>query len=107
MLGDVLNYTVGYQVPHWESPAYPPATVGRRDRESRNFQIAYVLSRQSGNGEGVAGPGDGYEMRERPQFTGVFPAQNRCNRVGSRDEEEVGIWIRRPNVTQCIDGERG
>ena len=42
VLGDVLDDTVGNQVPDGESPSHPAAAIGRRYRQCGNFEQAYV-----------------------------------------------------------------
>lgn len=60
VLGDVLNDTIGHQIPNRKPPTHPASTVRGGYRQRRHFKRAYALLWQTANGEGVSWPRNCY-----------------------------------------------
>ena len=106
VLGDVLDDPIGHQVPHRETPAHPVPAVGRRDRKCRNLQQAYVLLGQTRNGQHMSRATHSHEVSELPELVDVLPGEDLRDRVGTGDEEEIGVGPFRADVAQRVDRER-
>src|SRR6478735_3980840 len=106
VFGDVLDDTVGHQVPHRGPAADPCPAVGRGDRERRDLDDLHRHTGKLQIVQGVTGSGDTNEMRLREYLANVLPGHDRGQRVGTGDEEPFGIGLGGAQVGQGVLGIR-
>src|SRR5690606_6354711 len=103
-LVDVADNTVGHQIPDGLAFTDAFSTLGRGDRQGRDLDQGDLPLGQTGIGELVPRSVTAYEMREFEKFIRVVPAQNRAQRIRSRDEEQLHVRAVLPaHLAQRID----
>jgi hypothetical protein len=95
VLSDVLNNTIGNQIPNWIPVGNSVAAIGRANRKCRYFNESYSPGRNLRYFQSVARSAYGYEVSQVPKLGCLMPRKDLSDCIAAGYEKQLSVWILR------------